>query len=316
MKPLGCFLLLLFTPVTFAQKMFLYDSHGHIYSCSSELKAPQSDSELGPYGMHNLFDDDPTTAWAEGEKTDGNGVSLHVLLPKNTLGIYIINGYAKSETLFKANNRIKELQLSLSKALPPPAGMVTETGAQYQITPLKDLAFSVVLKDSMEKQHINFSQTWNKLISEERMLLTLTISSIYKGTKYNDTCLSELKLIQTKTSIEFSKKEDEVFLTKNGVKKSLLKDPEYTFQLVEATDDFVWLILIRMPAQNKGRTETEYLLFNTSINSIISSKSLGVDIVNMYGFEETEHTYLLGSDRQLNDIKVNLDNIVKGLPAK
>jgi hypothetical protein len=77
----------------------------------------------------------------------------------------IIAGYAKSDKIFNANNRIKEIKISFS--------------SHYsQIA---------TLADNQQYQRIEFN------MGPPTTMVKLTILDVYKGSKYNDACISEIE---------------------------------------------------------------------------------------------------------------------------
>lgn len=120
------------------------------------------------YHAENLLDGNSRTSWVEGVDGDGIGEQLRILFERSTsdkpaviTAIEVINGFTRN---YKANNRVKEMTLS------------TDSGS-----------VTVTLKDSNDPQTVSFSALKGRT-------LTLTIDSVYKGTKYQDTALSEISL--------------------------------------------------------------------------------------------------------------------------
>lgn len=151
------------------------------------------------YGSDNIIDKNVGTAWAEGvyyfydeldieEYEDGIGewvkiyklaqaniefsqyeTTIGYLKPIHFSGIRIINGYAKSEETYKANNRVKKVEVILTD------------GTSY-IFDLKD--------NILDFQTLDFGK------EVETRDVTIKILDIYEGNKYNDTCISEVQLIE------------------------------------------------------------------------------------------------------------------------
>lgn len=149
------------------------------------IKDATASSELGSkdgkYKAENLLDGDPSTAWVEGKKDWG--MSEYVDFDTNPFldnnaGSYkvkkigIINGYAKNKDVFKMNNRVKQIKLD----------------SESYISNEK-LNRTYILKDTMDMQYIEFDKP--VLMSRFK----ITIIDIYKGTKWNDTCLSEVRIV-------------------------------------------------------------------------------------------------------------------------
>lgn len=121
------------------------------------------------YSALNLIDSKKTSAWVEGDI--GPGINSWIKINTQTLassksklkGLIITNGYAKSNKSFYENNRIKKLKIEISDG-------------QNKI---------VNLKDTMEDQILYFNPSIINYVK-------LTILDIYKGSKFDDTCLSEV----------------------------------------------------------------------------------------------------------------------------
>ncbi|MBO4319322.1 MAG: hypothetical protein J5857_02515 [Treponema sp.] len=113
--------------------------------------------------------------WVEGKKDDGIGETFEfdmMYSSKLPWDIRILNGYVDplKPHLFKENNRIKKARLE------------TDTGIKKEIN----------FRDEVE-----FTQI---ILPEEVKHVKLTILEVYKGTKYQDTCI---------TSVEVNNKESE-----------------------------------------------------------------------------------------------------------
>ncbi|MEJ2665101.1 MAG: discoidin domain-containing protein [Spirochaetia bacterium] len=140
------------------------------------------------YSPENVFDGDPATAWVEGVKGAGIGQSLSIDITPYTAGgkingyyvvdkIGIIGGYASSADIFHKNNRVKRLQVDYES-------QYIENGEP------KDMRESKVftLRDTMDMQYLKFPHPV-KISS-----FTVTILDVYKGSRYDDTCIAELRL--------------------------------------------------------------------------------------------------------------------------
>lgn len=128
------------------------------------------------YHPYYVVDDNPKTAWVEGVSGDGIGeyIIMYDKFPKdNTIVISIRNGYQKSEELFYKNNRVKDLEIKL-------------TSGTMNKPKLTSLNFT--LRDEMGWQQLNIQPL------EDCWAITFIIKSVYKGTKYEDTCLSDIKI--------------------------------------------------------------------------------------------------------------------------
>ena len=123
-------------------------------------------SQLSPkYKAANVKDMNMNTVWAEGNKNDGSGEWLTIRLKEKEFvhNLILFPGHSKSKKLFKANNRIKKLALT-----------VNGTKKFFHI---KDIFVPVSLPVDMFTDRI-----------------TITILETYKGYKYNDLCIGEIML--------------------------------------------------------------------------------------------------------------------------
>jgi hypothetical protein len=121
------------------------------------------------YHVSNLFDNDPATAWVEGvENAVGEWIEITLEKDVQTIkGFQIMNGHNKSEDLFHQNSRVKTLEVLMSDG----------TSQIFAI------------EDKMGMQEFTFQSPknvdWVRFVIKEEI----------KGTKYNDLCISELKLV-------------------------------------------------------------------------------------------------------------------------
>jgi VWFA-related protein len=119
------------------------------------------------YQPGHLADGKDSTCWAEG--VDGPGIGEWVQfgfdVPKTLKAMKIIAGYTKTPNVYRANNRVKKLKLVFSDG-------------ESQ---------TVDLADQYGFQRI--------LIDRERptRFIRLVIMDVYKGSSYDDTCISEVE---------------------------------------------------------------------------------------------------------------------------
>lgn len=150
------------------------------------IAAAYSETELidsrYSYGAENVFDDDPATSWVEGAPGAGIGESIELLLSAWTAGgklegsyeiaeIAMINGYAASESLYYANNRPKRVRVDYRNAAGGP-----DSGG----------SFVWDLRETTDLQVLPFRRPI--LMGS----LSITIESVYPGSRYDDTCIAEI----------------------------------------------------------------------------------------------------------------------------
>lgn len=131
----------------------------------SEVKATSTLSPEFAYDAANLFDQRIEMAWStEGKNTSGIGEKINITFDKvqEINGLQIWNGYQRSNAHYKANARVKTLDIN---------------------------GQTITLKDKQGQQDITLPQT----IKTKK--ITLEIKEIYKGSKYKDVLLSELQFV-------------------------------------------------------------------------------------------------------------------------
>ena len=138
------------------------------YCVTSTLEGQHdAGGQLNAYGPQNLFDGNPATAWCEGVQGPGDGQEIVVEFAQALIvsQISVVNGYAKSGATFAKNNSIHTL------AAIWPDGSTS----------------SLDLADSMSPQTIGIRH--NQAVQR----LALRIESVNGGSKWPDSCISELQ---------------------------------------------------------------------------------------------------------------------------
>lgn len=152
-----------------------------------------ADSELkegtSVYSAKNLIDGSYSTPWVEGASDFGKNQKIKLNLFGNpskfsafnyetVTHLYLLNGFRKNEKTYYENNRIKTLKLWVN-------------GKDCGTLELKDRPFKVI-------NDFNFAYEAD-LLNNERLnkvkSIEIEILDVYKGTKYNDTCISEIVVL-------------------------------------------------------------------------------------------------------------------------
>lgn len=143
------------------------------FSCKKVIKNPEiisisSDSTLinNYSGRVNNLIDKGYKAWCEGRKDSGIGVKIQIAFKDKTAieTINIKNGHGLKK-YYKGNNRIKSLKLTSGNK-----------------------STKIKVQDQFSIQHIAIPSDFDIVTSE----LELEILEVYKGNKWNDTCITEL----------------------------------------------------------------------------------------------------------------------------
>ena len=153
---------------------------GCSWYCVAKVPTLSTSSELKPYKeitykAQNAHDFNLDTVWCEGAEGYGIGetLTLKESTDLNSLSIThfeIINGYVKSEQLWKDNSRVKQFDVSLN-------------GEFFK---------TLHLEDSMEVQCFDIGLIPFSLYDE--IVFEFKIASVYPGEKYQDTAITELEL--------------------------------------------------------------------------------------------------------------------------
>ena len=145
--------------------------YGPIEYCASSVLRPQIDDagRTATYGPEQMIDGRLDTAWVEGKSGNGEGewVLVDFGSSRHISALEIYNGYHKNADLFRKNNRIRDLEIVFSDG-------------RSQIATLADRA---------GPQTINVGADINA------EWVQIKIRSVYEGTRYRDTAITELRII-------------------------------------------------------------------------------------------------------------------------
>ena len=147
------------------------------------------------YFAKNLNDKDYTTAWVEAANDFGSGEKIHFELNQNInkdqwFGIsithlYLLNGFRKTEKTYYENNRIKKLRLWINGKDGEKSYDITLPDRPYKAINDYNIAYEAdLLNDYID---LGRRQAFYNVTSFD-----IEILEVYPGTKYNDTCISEV----------------------------------------------------------------------------------------------------------------------------
>ena len=136
-----------------------------------DVKASSTLAQQGKYKYlaSNILDDNPTTAWVEGNVDYGTGEFLEFKdwVPMGNGEISILNGYQSSKTSWENNSRVKKFKISING---------------------KDMCI-LELGDVMGVQTFNLPANVSKVFGEVKKV-RFTILETYPGLKWKDTAIS------------------------------------------------------------------------------------------------------------------------------
>ena len=144
------------------------DGGNYLVKSSSSLSSENTTS----YIAKNANDLSYKTAWVEGKSDEGIGEYLEYYFKNKSpriTKIIISNGYMKSDTTWKNNNRVKKLKFYVN-------------GKEYGILNLNDSKTDQVFEIGTFGHNQNGSD----------LILKFEILEVYKGDKYNDTAITEI----------------------------------------------------------------------------------------------------------------------------
>lgn len=173
---------------------------------SSVLKEPGKPRDY--YKYDNMADGDPNTAWVPAKPGGINeffysdffvedGFASYKKYPAITVELIIINGYAKSESLFQKNNRVKRGTLECYEG-----HVLPSQDNNHLVKVLLNSTHEITLDDTMKEQHKEFVIQPKLYTPKDReykdanfhFMCKFTIKEIYRGTKYNHTPISEFRI--------------------------------------------------------------------------------------------------------------------------
>jgi hypothetical protein len=163
----------------------------YIWASSFVIESPE---KYGRYHPIRAFDGDPLTAWNEGAEGAGIGEKLDISFDETvTLDtIKIMPGYFDQQWYY-ANNRVKKLTIIFHNL------DMTVDRVIYTV--------QIHFSDEMKEQEIRLEREINCKYIEFR------IDDVYKGNKYDDTCISEIKFYHNEKQILLDFEQNTAFVS-------------------------------------------------------------------------------------------------------
>ena len=270
------------------------------------------------YGAEKALDGDTATSWVEGVPGPGFGESYVLALPSCPKTMGFNNGYAKNRELFLKNFRVKELSVRVYAAVNVD-GFATERAVFYDALPLTE-AGTIYLADTMEAQQVplpfdradimrgmeRFKNSreitgWDFPQSREmglagsggpplnfRYLIRMEIAAVYRGTRWDDTCIAELwpDYGEVASVGESPDGRSLLITTLSGDEVRSYSPGEYLLSVYETSPDNAWALVMREPFYaGEGRVATDYAIIHTPSGRDMSGKvfddpeALGLEIL-------------------------------------
>lgn len=136
-----------------------------VFTVAEASSVRGTDSEGGRYSVNSVLSNDIQTKWVPQKSDDGGiGEWIQISAPTDQYvrGVEIFNGYHKDSTVWSNNNRVKACTLSFSNG----------TSRDF------------ILDDTIDLIRLDLGEV------VQTRYIRLTINSIYKGTKWNDTAIT------------------------------------------------------------------------------------------------------------------------------
>ena len=166
-----------------------------------DTKASSYLSEKGKpadyYSPARAFDRKPETAWCRGKDDGEKDAFIEAKFkPYYTDSIYIINGYGANKSLYYANNRIRDYEVTVTfkdgKTLVK-KGRLGENGCLRDFSSDPESNYKCRWSvdpdyDDQPEKLVDFGQGKPRCVTG----LKLKIISVYPGKKYTDTCVAEI----------------------------------------------------------------------------------------------------------------------------
>lgn len=160
------------------EKIDIFNDDENAVECEAQAQAFSMEhvinisatSELSEYNMTHyakrVVDDDLSTAWVEGVKGQGEGESITLQFDDEyeVKGLRIYSGYQKKADLYQKNSRPAKLRITFADGS-------SEVCELRDVNDMQELAFK------------------NTVVTDK---ITIAIEEVYKGSKYEDTVISEI----------------------------------------------------------------------------------------------------------------------------
>lgn len=178
--------------ISYENKHKLSEEIIHYLLPTDKIKNIKTSSEVSSdYTAKNMFDLDFNTTWAVRDNGNSIGEKIEIELDKYHLGaICFLNGYTKNEAVYTENNRIKKLRLEIEYV---DFNDSTKSIIESREISIKDIPFSSISKNNFGNMLSIIEDFGDGYLQIKK--ITLTILEVYKGTKYSDTCISEIFLL-------------------------------------------------------------------------------------------------------------------------
>ena len=157
-------------------------------TATSELKEGNT-----VYSAEKLMDNDCNTAWSEGKSGSGINERIKIQIEGVVTQILLVNGFRKSSKTYYENNRVKKIALYVDGIR---LGEMT-----FPDRPFHKVTMSNILDEGELLNLGNFFEGNSEKTFPGKSFhcnsdIEIEILDVYPGTKYDDTCISDIYLIK------------------------------------------------------------------------------------------------------------------------
>ena len=193
---------------------------------TSELVEAQFEGKY-LYPPINILDGDLDSTWCEADENGsgiGESITIEFSEPVSFDEIQIVNGFA-SKDYYKKNNRVKSITLTQTASKMEIKDWDSEK-SQYKTETKNHFQQKVYYleDDKPEWQSINFE------LPQTAQTITIKINEIYKGEKYDDTCLDDVRLLYKGNVIPFANVEEVKALQEENSRQMLAAESATAFE--------------------------------------------------------------------------------------
>ena len=168
--------------VTLVYSEFDYETDVNL-ALSAEASSTLKPQEEKTYRASNLIDGNLNTCWVEGASGTGIGETITLYLGKKqtVYGLTILNGYLESKYLYGINGKVTQVSVSATDG--------TRIKADLMVPEFEEVKESFNTYEMCDLENwINFDEP---VYTDT---ITVTIEGAEAGSKYEDTCISEIKV--------------------------------------------------------------------------------------------------------------------------
>ena len=168
----------------------MYGFRTNSISATSELKEGKV-----LYAASNLMDNDCRTAWVESKSDFGQKERIKIPCSGWITQLLIVNGFRKSEKTYYENNRVKRIALYVDGV--KLGEMIFPDRSYHHVNMSNILDEGELLNlngDFFKENNGKYKSNAGAFLPKEN--IEIEILEVYPGTKYNDTCISDIYLIK------------------------------------------------------------------------------------------------------------------------